>query len=270
MTASGRTCPPLITPPELAALTKRDMRVAGHEIVGDGGAAALVRQVEQLDARPFGEGLGVVVIVAADADAGIADLAGVGLGEGDELRIGLGCEILGGGGEHQRDLAQPRHHQHVLVVVDLQLLLVDDRREHVGARDCRPAACSRRAATAPFPRSAMMPKAPGLFSITTGWPRIGRIWSPTMRMTMSVALPGPNGTTTLIGFVGNLSCAVRRCRRQRRATSTTRECPDASWILSGHRTSRSMSSPATPGSMSFSVSSRRRAARMSGRRQLAR
>jgi len=28
-----------------------------------------------------------------------------------------------------------------------------------------------------------------------------------MRMTMSVALPGPNGTTTLIGFAGYLSCA---------------------------------------------------------------
>src|SRR5262249_40349881 len=54
---------------------------------------------------------------------------------------------------------------------------------------------------------AMMPNAPGLFSISTGWPRIGRMCSPTMRMTMSVALPGPNGTTTLIGFDGYLSCA---------------------------------------------------------------
>src|SRR5258708_4359056 len=54
---------------------------------------------------------------------------------------------------------------------------------------------------------AMMPKAPGLFSISTGWPRIGRMCSPTMRITMSVALPGPNGTTTLIGFEGYLSCA---------------------------------------------------------------
>src|SRR6266700_3436289 len=53
-----------------------------------------------------------------------------------------------------------------------------------------------------------MPKAPGLFSITTGWPRIGRICSPTMRMTISVALRGPNGTTTLIGFEGYLSCAA--------------------------------------------------------------
>src|SRR4051812_34344179 len=55
---------------------------------------------------------------------------------------------------------------------------------------------------------AMMPKAPGLFSITIGWPRIGRMCSPTMRMTTSVALPGPNGTMTLIGLLGNFSCAV--------------------------------------------------------------
>ena len=54
---------------------------------------------------------------------------------------------------------------------------------------------------------AMMPNAPGLFSMTTGWPRIGRICSPTMRMTMSVALPGPNGTTTRTGLLGYFSCA---------------------------------------------------------------
>src|SRR4029077_10002543 len=54
---------------------------------------------------------------------------------------------------------------------------------------------------------ARMPKAPGLCSTSAGWPRIGRICSPTMRMTMSVALPGPNGTMTLTGFDGYLSCA---------------------------------------------------------------
>src|SRR5712691_13509109 len=54
----------------------------------------------------------------------------------------------------------------------------------------------------------MMPKAPGLFSITNGWPRIGRTCSPTIRITMSVALPGPKGTTTLIGFTGYLSWAA--------------------------------------------------------------
>src|SRR5262249_33047274 len=34
---------------------------------------------------------------------------------------------------------------------------------------------------------------------------MGRMASPTIRMTMSVALPGPNGTITLIGLLGYLS-----------------------------------------------------------------
>jgi len=37
---------------------------------------------------------------------------------------------------------------------------------------------------------ATMPKAPGLFSTTSDWPRIGRMLSATMRATMSVAPPG--------------------------------------------------------------------------------
>src|SRR5258708_1129845 len=63
---------------------------------------------------------------------------------------------------------------------------------------------------------ARMPKAPGLFSISAGWPRIGRMCSPTMRITMSVALPGPNGTTILIGFEGYLSCACAWAPKARR------------------------------------------------------
>src|SRR5262245_40211959 len=54
---------------------------------------------------------------------------------------------------------------------------------------------------------ARMPNAPGLFSITNCWPMMARSCSPTMRMTMSVALPAPNGTITLTGFDGYLSCA---------------------------------------------------------------
>src|SRR5262245_45936371 len=69
---------------------------------------------------------------------------------------------------------------------------------------------------------ARMPKAPGLFSITTGWPRIGRMCSPTMRMTMSVALPGPNGTTTLTGLFGYLSwaCACTPAKARHSAIKT--------------------------------------------------
>src|SRR5262249_37448450 len=35
--------------------------------------------------------------------------------------------------EHERNLAQPRHQGDVLLVVDLEFLLVDDGREHIGA-----------------------------------------------------------------------------------------------------------------------------------------
>jgi hypothetical protein len=37
---------------------------------------------------------------------------------------------------------------------------------------------------------ATMPKAPGLFSVTKGWPRMTRSCSPSTRETMSVAPPG--------------------------------------------------------------------------------
>src|SRR5215472_2070765 len=77
---------------------------------------------------------------------------------------------------------------------------------------------------------ARMPKAPGLFSITTGWPRIGRICSPTMRMTISVALPGPNGTTTLTGFEGYLSCAATWTPP--RAKTSTNKMPNRFMSLS--------------------------------------
>src|SRR5262245_45023293 len=66
---------------------------------------------------------------------------------------------------------------------------------------------------------AMMPKAPGLFSITTAWPRIVRSCSPTMRITMSVALPGPNGTITFTGLDGYFSCACAAPRTHKTAST---------------------------------------------------
>ena len=47
-----------------------------------------------------------------------------------------------------------------------------------------------------------MPPAPGLVSITIGWPRICETWSSTTRLTVSDALPGGNGLITLIGRDG--------------------------------------------------------------------
>ena len=53
----------------------------------------------------------------------------------------------------------------------------------------------------------MLPLAPGRFSITTGWPSIGCRLSATTRPTMSGVEPGPNGTISRSGFVGQ-SCAA--------------------------------------------------------------
>jgi hypothetical protein len=44
----------------------------------------------------------------------------------------------------------------------------------------------------------MLPAAPGLFSTTTGWPKRTLSRSATMRVTVSLAPPGGNGTTMRI------------------------------------------------------------------------
>ena len=50
-----------------------------------------------------------------------------------------------------------------------------------------------------------LPPAPGLFSITTGWPQAWASLSPIARARMSVLPPGVNGTTMRTGFDGNAS-----------------------------------------------------------------
>src|SRR5437868_1924612 len=50
--------------------------------------------------------------------------------------------------------------------------------------------------------------APGLLSITTGWPRRGASFSPIERATMSTPPPGGKGTTKRIGFAGYCASAA--------------------------------------------------------------
>src|SRR5260370_26748330 len=52
----------------------------------------------------------------------------------------------------------------------------------------------------------MMPLAPPLLSISTGWPHICESLSATMRVLMSVEAPGGNGTTKVTRPLGN-ACA---------------------------------------------------------------
>jgi hypothetical protein len=48
----------------------------------------------------------------------------------------------------------------------------------------------------------MMPAAPGLLSMTTGWPRPADIFWPSTRASTSVAPPAWKGTTRRIGLFG--------------------------------------------------------------------
>src|SRR5262245_31107143 len=49
-----------------------------------------------------------------------------------------------------------------------------------------------------------MPEAPGMFSTTIGWPSVRDAPSATSRAIMSVAAPGPVGTISLIGRLGQV------------------------------------------------------------------
>src|SRR5438270_1012218 len=53
----------------------------------------------------------------------------------------------------------------------------------------------------------MVPPAPGLFSITMGWPRPLLMLSATVRPMMSVTLPAVKGTIIRIGLVGQADWA---------------------------------------------------------------
>jgi hypothetical protein len=56
---------------------------------------------------------------------------------------------------------------------------------------------------------AMLPPAPGLFSITTDWPHTSCRRLPTRRAVMSVEPPGGNGTTMRTDLCGHSAPAAR-------------------------------------------------------------
>src|SRR5258706_16387379 len=57
--------------------------------------------------------------------------------------------------------------------------------------------------------AAMLPPAPGLFSITTDWPLTSGRRLPTRRAVVSVEPPGANGTTMRTGFAGQPAAEAR-------------------------------------------------------------
>jgi hypothetical protein len=65
----------------------------------------------------------------------------------------------------------------------------------------------------------MAPPAPGRFSTTNGWPSATCSFSATTRAAMSVACPGGQGTTTLMGRLG-YACANAAVAARSDATNT--------------------------------------------------
>ena len=66
-------------------------------------------------------------------------------------------------------------------------------------------------ATASVP---MLPLAPGLLSMTNGWPSFFCKWSAIRRATTSGVEPAPNGTTIFTGLVGQSCAAAGRAARK--------------------------------------------------------
>src|SRR5882672_6547139 len=62
----------------------------------------------------------------------------------------------------------------------------------------------------------MLPLAPTLFSISTGWPRRAASRSLTARAPLSAKPPGENGTTIFTGFVGHCCAFEFREKRTKR------------------------------------------------------
>src|SRR5438132_1290336 len=62
--------------------------------------------------------------------------------------------------------------------------------------------------------AAMLPPAPGLFSITTVWPQTSCRRLPMRRAVMSVEPPGVNGTTMRTGFAGQSALTARDARME--------------------------------------------------------
>ncbi len=109
-----------------------DLDVAIGEVADDLGAAALERDVQEVEPGALGENLRVDLLITADAGAAVAHLAGMRFRVGDELGEGLGREVGRGREEEDRNVGELRDDLHVALVVDPQLLREQHRRQRVG------------------------------------------------------------------------------------------------------------------------------------------
>jgi hypothetical protein len=145
--------------------------------------------------------------------------------ERQSVRLGLerGNDLV-----HRLVLAVVGHHQHVADRADqvdghevlhrvIAQLLVEERIDRVrgdGAAHDRVAV----GVGAPRPGCRGCPT-PGLFSMTTGWPSRCDKPSATIRAVASDTPPGENGTTYLIGLLGQVSAAAENASESPASTT---------------------------------------------------
>jgi hypothetical protein len=67
--------------------------------------------------------------------------------------------------------------------------------------------------------AALMPPAPGMFSITKRWPSLSPSFSATRRAVTSATPPGPNGRTILTGRSGYFCAAAGNVNEIESATA---------------------------------------------------
>src|SRR5262249_18522631 len=139
----------------------------------DLGAAALERNVHEIETRAFGEDFGIDLLIAADAGAAVTDLARMFAGVGDKVGEGRGGKVRRGREKEDRDVRQRGDDLDVLLVVDFHLFCEHDRRnalvEMLPIIRVWPSGRARAISSI-----AMMPDAPGLFSTNTPRPRLCR------------------------------------------------------------------------------------------------
>src|SRR5262249_29699647 len=123
------------------------------EIAEDLGAAALERNVHEIETGAFGEDFSIDLLIAADAGAAVTDLARVFAGVGEKVGERGGGKIRRGREEEDRDIRQRGNDLNAPLVVDFHFFLRARPASTHWWRCCRSSGCGRPAGRGPFPRS---------------------------------------------------------------------------------------------------------------------
>ena len=119
--------------PAARHIEEGDLGRAGEHVVDHAGGAGLVRDRDHVEiAGAFGEIGHVVVRIAARPDRAVAHLSGIFLGVVDQFRHAFGVEILRRRHQEGRNIDHIGDRHHVLQIIDLEFLRIDDRRNRIG------------------------------------------------------------------------------------------------------------------------------------------